>query len=449
MNPGTLTSPRSIVVAAMALLMSGAAVCASPDVLVITIDTLRSDHMSSYGYSRETSPNLDSLIENGVAFTLARTIEPLTSPALCSLITSRHPSEHGSTRNGLKMRSSLDSLPKELRYHGYRTAAFVGSWTLRDKMSGLAEHFDEYQEVLTRRRWFGLVRSEATGEDLNTALLEWVRNQRDEDDGRPLFLWVHYVEPHAPYRLWKEHASPLGIELDGNVSAFDRYDTEIAFIDRVIGELLSELREDHLLRDPLIVFASDHGESLGEHNYWGHGRHLYEATLRIPMSITWPGHLPARKVAAPSLIIDLAPTVLGLLGVGPPQDFQGYDWTEVLLRGEKPPGNRITHYQAHRGAVMSHHQSDLARRSGLLEIGLIDGEIKEIFRTENKQRRLFNLAEDPEELVNIAPLKTEPSETLQAWGKVIANGLTSLDDVPAEPLDPESEERLRALGYLE
>jgi arylsulfatase A-like enzyme len=264
-----------------------------------------------------------------------------------------------------------------------------------------------------------------------------------------MFLWVHYVEPHAPYRLWKEHTEPLGIRLDGNVQARDRYDTEIACIDRIVGDLLEELTGDELLRDPLIVFAADHGESLGEHNYWGHGRHLYEATLHIPMSITWPGHLDAGTVGAPALITDLAPTVMRLLGLEPPRDFQGFDWSGVLLRGENPPEGRITTYQAHKGAVISNHKSELARRSGLLEIGMIDGSLKEIYHVEKKRRRVFHLGEDPDEKWNLSTLKTQPSEALLSWLSFIADGLVAADEVPAEPLDPESAERLRALGYVE
>ena len=129
-----------------------------PNVLIVSIDTLRADHVSAYGYSRATTPNLDDLIADGVRFDRARTIEPLTGPALVSMLTSIHPHEHGASRNGLRMRPGLASLPKAMQANGYRTVAYVGNWTLRDKLSGLAEHFDSYNEVLTRNRWWGMVR---------------------------------------------------------------------------------------------------------------------------------------------------------------------------------------------------------------------------------------------------------------------------------------------------
>jgi arylsulfatase A-like enzyme len=419
-----------------------------PNILVVTVDTLRSDRMSAFGYERSTSPNLDRLMKRGAWFTRARTIEPLTNPALSSMLTSQHPQQHGSTRNGLRMRSGLASLPKAVQASGYRTAAFVGNWTLRDRLSGLGEHFELYEEILTRRRWFGLVRSEANAEDVSTRAMEWIANHVRERRNEPFFTWVHYVEPHAPYRYHREYAGQLGLgKMDKHPPAV-RYDTEIAFVDHAIGSLLKELENLGLDDDTMIVFASDHGESLGEHGYWGHGRFLYEPTLRIPMSITWPGHIAPREIDAPSLIIDLAPTVLSLLDQDHPSDFAGYDWTGVMAGGE-PPRDRLTHYQAHRGAVISRHDSDLARKSGLLAVGIIKNDLKEIYRVENGRRRLFDLGADPGELQTLTRKKESPSEGLQGWIGDLQAALDSFDDAPPEPLDEESIEALRSLGYVD
>jgi arylsulfatase A-like enzyme len=420
-----------------------------PNVLFITVDTLRVDHVSWYGYDRLTSPNLDELIEQGVRFTRARTIEPLTTPALCSMITSRYPHEHASTRNGLRMRSGFASLPKALQARGYRTAAFVGNWTLRDKLSGLAEHFESYEEVFSRRRWFGLLRGEATADDLTEETLQWITAHVRSDHDAPFFAWVHYVEPHAPYRLHKQHLKQLGLDRGDSYPPADRYDTEIAFVDAAIGELLRGLRNLGLSDKTLIVFTSDHGESLGEHKYWGHGRHLYEPTLRVPMSITWKGRLAPRTIEAPALIIDLAPTLLSLLRQPHPSGFRGYDWAEVLIGGAEPPRGRLTHYQAHRGAVLSRHDSDLARRSGLLEVGLIQEGRKEVFRIEKNRRRVFDLEADPGETASVADPTEEPTEGLLDWMRTIYMTLASLDEELPEPLDEESAAQLRSLGYVD
>jgi arylsulfatase A-like enzyme len=420
-----------------------------PNVLVVTIDTLRADHLSSYGYGRPTSPNLDRLILNGTHFTQARTVEPLTNPAIGSMVTSLYPHEHGGSRNGLRMRTGLPSLPKALQARGYRTAAFMGNWTLRDKLSGLGEHFDEYEEVLTRRRWFGLIRGEATAEDLTSEALTWLEEQRSTRPEQPFLLWTHYTEPHAPYRAQREFLGGLGLSTQRReLTDADRYDSEIAYVDHWIGELVRGLEEMSLMEQTVIVIAADHGESLGEHGYWGHGRHLYEPTLHIPMALYWPGQIPAREIAAPALNIDIAPTLLSLLGFSPPAGFHGFDWAGVLAGGE-PPADRVTRYQAHRGAVLSKHDSDLARQSGLLAVGTMYRDQKEIFRVEKGQRMRFDLADDPRELAsNVAP-KDEPSEGLLDWMRIVYDGLASLDVTPPQPLDDESIEQLRSLGYVD
>ncbi|MCP3980117.1 MAG: sulfatase [bacterium] len=418
-----------------------------PNVLIVTVDTLRADRLSAYGYERPTSPNIDELIEGGVVFDQGRTVEPLTAPALSSLITSQYPHDHGASRNGLRMRSGLASLPKTLQAQGYRSAAFVSNWTLRDKLCGMAEHFDTYEEVLTKRRWFGLIRGEATAEDITANTLGWIDGHLDSDAGTPFVLWAHYTEPHAPYKLHSEFTERLGLA-SRNLSASDRYDTEIAAVDAEIGELIDALKERSLFDDTMIVFAADHGESLGEHGYWGHGRHLYEPSLRIPLALTWKGHVSPRRIESPALIIDLAPTILGLLDVGGPGTFQGYDWSGVLAGGAEPT-TRITRYEAHRGAVISKHDSELARRSGLLSVGLIGGSSKEIFRVERNNRLLFDLRQDPAENHNLNHPREDPTEGLLDWMRLVYTGLTSSDIEPPEPLDPESIEQLRSLGYVD
>ena len=419
-----------------------------PHIVVITVDTLRADRVSAYGYGRQTTPNIDRLIAAGARFSGARTVEPLTSPALCSMLLSAHPHEHGASRNGLRMRPGLDSLPKQLAAAGYETAAFVSNWTLRDKLSGLAEHFDVYEEVLTKRRWFGLLRAEANAHDITAAALDWLRHGSERADGAPLFLWAHYSEPHAPYKMHDEFRRRLGLPRGSDVTAADRYDTEIAFVDRSIGLLLDTVEQKLPADNTIVVFASDHGESLGEHGYWGHGRNLFEPNLRIPMSLTWKGRVAPAVIAEPAVNLDLAPTLMRLAGLPAPAAFRGYDWGPVLAGHAAAPA-RTTQHQTHRGAVISRHDSDLARRAGLLEVGLVRDEMKEIFRVERQKRRRYDLATDPGELEDTAGERSDPSEELQSWLRDVYTGLTSFDDVPPDYLDPESVEQLRSLGYVE
>lgn len=421
---------------------------APPNVLLLTVDTLRVDRLSAYGYSRPTSPHIDRLIGAGIKFMEARTVEPLTGPSLCSLVTSRYPHEHGASRNGLRMRSGLASLPKLLREHGYRTGALVANWTLKDKATGLAEHFEDYDVILNRKRWFGLVSSEAVADDVTAGAVAWL-DRHARPGHAPFFLWVHYVEPHAPYRVHDRYRRALGLAEKGNLPPEDRYDTEIAEVDRSIGELLAHIEARGLDADTLIVFTADHGESLGEHSYWGHGRNLFEPTLHIPLAITWPGRLPPATVEAPALIVDVAPTIAGLVGLSSPAEFDGYDWTAALRRQVEPPADRVTRYQAHRGVVLSGHDSDLARRSGLLEVAVIERGMKEILRVKNGRLWRFDLTADRLELRDLAGHRTRPSERLQGWMEMVSTGLGDLDGQLPEPLDEESVERLRALGYTD
>lgn len=416
-------------------------------VVLVVVDTLRADRLSAYGYSRPTSPNVDALLARGARFTEARTSEPLTAPAMATMLTGLEPHQHGTTRNGLRVETGLVSLPRLLAERGFRTAAFVGSWVLRDQMCGFAEHFQVYEEVLTRKRWFGMFNREAEAHDLTGAALDWVRNHRRDNPTQPPMLWVHYIEPHAPYRFHDELAPRLGITATSPGRA-DRYDTEVAAVDLEVGRLVEGLQGLLPDRPPLIVFLSDHGENLGERGAWGHGRLLYEQTLRIPLGVVWEGVVPPSTVAGPALIVDLPTTVLRLLGVDPPPGWAGRDWSAVL-RGETVPVlDRTMCVQAHRGAVQSRHESDRARSRGLLRVGVLTGARKEIHVLRRQQLELYDLDSDPGELANLASGST-PSAALAACLTEVIGGLDKLATPPGDELDPESLDQLRALGYLD
>lgn len=447
--------PRTaLLILASALLVTGDAWAARrfPNILVIAVDTLRADHLSSYGYARATSPAIDALLAGGARFTQMRVVEPLTEPSMCSIFTSLHPHEHGATRNGLALRPGLPSLGKVLAKRGYRTAAFVGNWTLRNQISGLGEHFETFREVFTRKRWFGLFNAEATAEDLTAQTLDWLAEHRRDDPGLPFMVWVHYVEPHAPYRLHPEFLSRLGISRRHrrSVAPADRYDTEIAFVDQAIGVLLRGVREHVEDEDLMVLFLSDHGESLGEHGDWGHGRHLFETTLRVPLGIVWHGRVPPQQLDGLASTLDLAPSVLGLVGLPIPETFRGHDWSATLAgRSSTEPGPSATFHQAHKGALRG-GGSEAARRKGLLEVGWVTPDHKEIISLRGKNnRQVYALEDDPQESRNLAKATSPISDTLRIWLEEVRSGLAASDTLPTPALDAEAVERLRALGYLD
>lgn len=423
-----------------------------PDILLVSVDTLRADRLSGYGYERPTSPAVDRLIEAGVRFDAARTVEPLTSPGTASMLTSLYPHEHGSTRNGLAVRQNLPSLPKLLSRLGYETAAFVANWTIKDKMSGFGEHFALYEEVLTRKRWFGLVASEATAEDVNEAAKEWIDEHAGSPD--PFFAWVHYVEPHAPYEFQGEVAVRVGVERRDEATKSDRYDTEVAYVDHYVGELVDFVRSHRdLERETLVIFTSDHGESLGEHGYWGHGRRLYEPGLHIPLVLHWPERLEPGVVEAPASILDVPPTVLGLLGLEPHEAFRGYDWADVLEGRGEPEAGRSLWFQAHKGAVLDMQldlrESKEARREGLMALAVVRDGTKEIAQVNRREHRLFDLDDDPRELDNLNGGDYQPSDELRGWIEHVEEALENFEDARPVDLSEEDMDRLRALGYID
>ena len=439
---------RSAIACVVLLCLASVAAAEKPRaVVIITVDALRADRLSAYGYSRKTSPAIDALLDEGVRFDSARTVEPLTGPSMCTMITGVEPQEHAATRNGLRIREGLDSLPKVLAGHGWETAAFVSNWTLKDNLTRLGEHFDHYGEVFTRRRWFGLLNSEASAEDVTDGALEWVADRTTTASASPFLVWVHYVEPHAPYRFHSEYADRLGItEKDPKRS--DRYDTEVAMVDTAIGRLIDGI-EDRVAADEIIViFAADHGESLGEHDYWGHGRYLYEPSLRIPLGMRWKGTIEQRVIGQQATLLDLAPTVLDLLGYSSPESFSGISWADAL-RGGKLPAERTICYQAHKGAVHGEHDDDRKRSKGLLSVSVVHEDRKEILRVKNNTHMLFDLGDDPAELTNLVTENGPPSDPLLECLGTVSEGLGALDRLTSKKLDDETIEQLKALGYID
>ncbi len=433
----------------LALVAPPRAAASPPHVLLISIDTLRAMNLGCYGYDRDTSPNIDRLLAGGARFESARTVEPLTAPALASMLTSLDPHEHGSTRNGLRVRPDLFSFTKSLGRRGYQTAAFVGNWTLKEKLSGLDEHFDTYRVLLTRKRWFGLAKSEATADDLIEHSLAWL-DEHLAASAKPFLLWVHMIEPHAPYRMRSEYLPQIGVRRTGSIfSAGKRYDSEIAYADDRTGRLLDEVFRRVPREEVLVVFFSDHGESLGEHGYWGHGRHLYDVSLRIPLGFSWPGKIAPRVVGEPALITDLARTILGLVGFEAPEFVRGFDWSSALLEGEPGPADRVTLHQAHRGSVEAQEDQTRLRARGLLEVGRVQNGRKEIYRVANARHRSFDLAADPGERNDLSPQGSAISPELAAWLEAVQAGLEVADDLPPPSLTDEDLEALKALGYLD
>ena len=270
---------------------------APPSVVLLTLDTTRSDHLGAYGAEGANTPVLDDLATRGVRYARAIAPSPLTLPAHASLLTGLDPPEHGVRDNGVAvLPADLPTLATTLSQRGYATGAFVASRVL-DRRFGLDRGFDVYGDRMTAELIGQYGYPERDAGAVTGAALAWTSQL---PAGKPYFLWVHYYDPHAPYQ-------PPGMRTG---SEHDRYAAEIAYVDREIGRLLANLPAG----ERLVAAVGDHGEMLGEHGESGHGIFLYRAALEVPMILAGPG-IPAGTVVEETVATRrLAPTLLRLLG---------------------------------------------------------------------------------------------------------------------------------------
>jgi arylsulfatase A-like enzyme len=309
--------------AALALV---ALACGRPPerVVLISIDTLRADHVGAYGASRAHTPTLDELAARGVRFEHAFSPAPITLPAHASLLTGLEPPQHGVRGNGaFRLPEEALTLAEALRAAGFATAAFVGAFVL-DRQYGLAQGFDAYDDRMTSRRAAGATGfAERRADAVVDAALAWLATAPER-----FFLFVHLYDPHANYD------PPPGFR-----AAFPRhpYAGEIAFADAQLARLLAGIRERWPDDRTLVVATSDHGESLGEHGEATHAYTLYDATQRVPLLLAGPG-LPRGAVASPVVrLVDVTPTILALAGLDAPPGSPGRDLRGALSGSEHEP----------------------------------------------------------------------------------------------------------------
>ena len=283
----------------------------SPNILLVTIDTLRADRIGAYGYARAQTPTLDALAASGARFADATAHAPLTYPSHVSILTGRYPGAFGVRLNGMDpLPAAASTIAERLKTAGYRTGAIIGSVVL-DQSYGLSQGFDDYDDAIAAepRATMAMAELQRTAGEVTSAAQTWIGRQR-----APWFLWVHYYDPHLPYD------APAAFEARAPGRP---YDAEITYVDTELGKLLKPLDRSRTA----IVVTSDHGEALGDHGEPDHGLFLYDATLRVPLIVAAPG-IKARVVGEQVRLIDVAPTIAGLAGLGP--DSPGEDAGETL-----------------------------------------------------------------------------------------------------------------------
>ena len=286
----------------------------SPDVILVTIDTLRADHVHCYGYEQVETPALDGLAKDGIRFERAFTPSPITNTSHVSIMTGLLPSSHGVTDFGVPLGSSYSTWAELLKARGYHTAAFIGSVVLdsRNLAPGLDRGFDFYdnfpEHPSGKSRWDRLERR-------GTEVVKHAETWLEAQSGGPHFLWVHLYDPHDPY----EPPEPfLGTYRDR------AYDGEIAYADSALGNLLKDLKGNGIYGRALIIVTGDHGEGLGEHHEETHGTFLYDSTTHVPLIVKLPNSAHrGQTVEAPVQTTDLLPTALDMLGEALPKGLDG------------------------------------------------------------------------------------------------------------------------------
>lgn len=382
-----------------------------PNVLLITVDTLRRDALGWLGGSNDT-PELDRLAAEGFRFPTAVTPVPITLPAHTSLFTGLVPKRHGVRDNGRLVSATPPTLAERLGEKGYRTAAFVSGFPL-ESIFGLDRGFDHYDDEFPDGRRGFLERRAA---DTAAAAAEWIRSQ----DGAPWFVWVHFYDPHDPYEPPREFWRP---------GPRGSYDGEVAYVDYAVGELRRALPQQP--RDTLTIFTADHGEGLGEHGEDTHGYFIYDSTVVVPLVLHWPGRLDAGESDFAARLVDVSPTVLDLLGAPPLPGVDGVTLRPVL-EGETSPS---------RPALVETRLPWLYFGWAPLEaLRYDDWKLIVAPRPE-----LYDLVEDPGETAN--RIDDERRRARSLIGELRRLGSRPAADA-AEVDDPETLARLQSLGYV-
>jgi len=436
-------------------------------VLLITIDTLRADHLGCYGYPMEkdplgegrgTSPVLDGLAADGVRFENAIVPMIATDPSHASIMTSLYPAEHGVLRNAMQLDRRCPTLAAAFRSAGYRTGAAVSVWHLDGFVSGLSRGFDDYFDRgfhdrfarhsawrrLPRRARDSMLGNTRDGAETCEFAAGWLRR----DDGRPFFLWVHLFDPHRTYISHEGEAPPFDkpdverlARLDGDDLArlaargVRQYDSEIKHADSAVGSLLAVLESRGVLEEAVVVVVGDHGEHMYEGRldraqWFGHSD-IFEEACRVPLILSGPGVAPS-VVGSQVSVMDIGPTLLWIAGVGPAFPEAGGRSMAPLLAGAPWPERALViDANPHSGTDVEGR----ALRAGGWKLATRPGAPDE----------LYDLATDPDELMNLAQSEVARVHEMSEELERLSRGWMRKES--PEP-DDETRERLKALGYV-
>lgn len=446
-------------------------------VVLISIDTLRRDHLPTYGYARPTAPRIDGLARESVVFDEDVATHTNTAPSHASMLTGLYPPTHGILQNGDLLRAEVPTLPELLKATGYRTGGFVSGWTLKGDFTGLNRGFDRYHDR------FPLL-SETGGQPRRAYIrhadetFERAHRWLTAEAARPgpLFVFYHLFDPHYPYDPPDDYlrrflpAGQTGLRFPrelgpertrlrsggrpepGQIEEYiARYDGEIAFADEYVGRLLDDLRSLGLYDRSIIVLTADHGETLDDRPFvFSHGDRDYEEQVRVPLVVRFPGgRYGGQRVAAPVQHVDILPTVLDYLKIAAPEGVQGRSLMPIIA-GRATPEPRPAFSLARGEPDWAHDLDARIVQNGLVaSVRLPPLKLVQYPTASGHFFELFDLSKDPGEKHNLATERPELTQRLHAelerWLQATRRGGTRQTE---SGLSPEAEEALRSLGYL-
>jgi arylsulfatase A-like enzyme len=450
--------------AALAVLGLSLAACHSatdvpPNVVMIVVDTLRADRLGAYGNTRGLTPFLDQLAQRGVVFTNASAASSWTVPSVASLLTSRYPSQHHVVAFSSRLADEEVTFAERLRDAHYLSAGFSANFRLLERL-GYAQGFDYWRSDAQPS-------GRLTGAQLREQGLAWLDGAWHRGTPRPLLLYFQFMEPHSPYTPPEPFLSRFARNDDGSASdgvatlhhlleqrvhgqpcppedlhVIERfYDGEVATVDEAIRLLFGELERRGILEHAVIIITADHGEEFGEHDGLEHGRTLYDESIRVPLIVLAPGLPAGRRVAESVSLIDVAPTLLDLLGVSAEPRFEGRSLVPLMRSGSSADGAPVDvlFELAPTGWGGAHQVHDRGIRRGPLKLLL----------RRDGGRESYDLASDPGEQ---HPNPPQIAQQVNALASDLERASTTLSrrvstPVPGEAIDDATKEKLRALGY--
>ncbi len=399
------------------------------NIVLITMDTTRADHIGCYGRERAETPIIDRLAREGIRFEDAVSPVPMTLPSHSSILTGLDPISHGVRSNGTySLKDEHATLAEILRDEGYETGGFVACFVLNARF-GLNQGFDVYNDEVEAApdAMVGGLTSERDAEQVSNAAVSWLQ-QRDKK--KPFFMWAHFYDPHEPHELPAAYVSRFKDHV---------YDGEIAFVDAQIGRILDTLTSQGVNQQTIVIVTSDHGESQGEHNELTHTRFIYEATQHVPLILwspsLWDGGVVVDDVVVG--VVDIVPTVLDLLGVESEERFDG-----ISLRRSRENPDRVVYIETMANYLDNGWAPLFGMRRHLDKYILAP------------KQEYYDLERDPHELTNRFGARSKRiSASVQTLSEALAKRRESDVDIAdmatnVEDLEPEARQKLEALGYL-